>query len=365
MISKLTPSHYTSDTVFKQEVAVIHRKLWLFAGFRFSVAKPQQFFTRELAGVPVVVQNNDGEVCAFVNSCAHRLTKIHGDDFGSGPMKCPYHGWNYAADGAVATIPFEHECYKFTAPERAGLGLRKVHLATIGEFIFVNLDETPIDINEQFDAAVQRSLTELSPHLDHEFIFSKKTGIYNWKLAIENLNDELHPHFVHPKSFAENKYVRRETGEQSSRAAKLSHLSYSEKTPVTEEMRRLPYYDNVQRFGAFHGYYNWLLYPSLHMTSFNGGHTFVVEHYNPVAAAETELVQFVLTAKKKQDYPDAAAVLWHTLKGTKVILDEDQRILEQTQAGMSALSPAIQLGDYETKNKNMEAWYLKQLGERQ
>lgn len=360
----MKPAHYTSDAYFQKDINNIHRKLWIFAGFKFSVSRPQQFFTRELAGVPVIVQNTDGQISAFVNSCAHRLTKIQSEDFGCKPMRCQYHGWSYAGDGKVAAIPFEHECYKFGPEERAKLSLRKVHLATIGEFIFLNFSDNPLSLEEQFDPMMQQSLSELSLHLDHEFIFSKKSGRYNWKLCIENLNDELHPQFVHPKSFAQSTYVPSGETNTDVGEVKLSELSYHEKTPVDQEMRHLPYYDHVERMGSFRGYYNWLLFPNLHMTSFNGGYTFVIEHYNPVSAHETELVQYVLTAKKKYPYPDSAAVLWHTLKGTKVILDEDQVIMEKTQAGINELSPPLHLGDYELKNKRLAAWYLQQIGEK-
>lgn len=358
----MKPSHYTSEALFKKDIELIHHRLWLFAGFKFSLARPNDFFTRDLAGVPVIVQNVAGEISAFVNSCAHRSAKLSTDDFGKKPLRCPYHGWEYGKNGRVSKIPAEHDCYKFSPELRESLGLKPIALTIVGELIFLNFSSSPLPIEEQFNSELLKGLHDLSLHLDREFIFSKKLGRYNWKLAIENLNDDLHQRFVHSKYFSPNETPVPVSDHDDSILVELPQLSYFEKTPANIEQRRLPYFDQVHRFGNFQGFYNWLLYPNLHITSFNGGYAFVIEQYNPVGVQETELVQFVLSAKKIRPYPESSAVLWNALKGTRNILDEDQKILEQTQAGINDFSPPPSLGIFEAKNKRMGSWYLKQLG---
>lgn len=54
----------------------------------------------------VVWRNNDGQVSVLDNLCVHRGTKLSdGSVTPTGNLACPYHGWEYATDGACVRIP--------------------------------------------------------------------------------------------------------------------------------------------------------------------------------------------------------------------------------------------------------------------
>ena len=72
----------------------------------------------------LVVRATDGTIRAFHNSCLHRGTRLAAGagTFTDGCIQCPYHGWQYALDGAFVRVVDAEE---FTnLPD--GLALRSV-----------------------------------------------------------------------------------------------------------------------------------------------------------------------------------------------------------------------------------------------
>lgn len=365
MQSRMQPSYYSSSVHFEKEQSRIFRSLWIFAGFSFAAAKKDQFFTREIGGVPVLLQHIDGKIRGFVNSCAHRGAKLQTEDFGTRPLICGYHGWRYDSNGSACHIPFEEKFFKFDRDQRQNLKLNRVHVAEIGSFVFVNLSENPLPIEKQFSGKVRADLESISSSLDTEISVSKVESLYNWKLPFENLRDSLHPLFVHPKSlsldvnFEPNMEVMNYESKRSE--CELIDLSYGGAEGKFKKKFHQPFHDFVERWGSEDAYFNWLLYPNTHIASPDGGHIFTIEHYHPVAPGKTVLINYWVATKKKKSYA-TARVLWeHTLKA-RDILDEDASIMEATQAGLNSQSPNLQLGIYEADNKRNESWYLKHMG---
>ena len=93
--------HYTDPGTFDQEQRELFGKLWLFAGFSSMVARRNQFFTRRLAGVPVLVQRTEAGVRAFINQCPHRKSAIQTACSGTRPLVCPYHAWTFGPEGEL------------------------------------------------------------------------------------------------------------------------------------------------------------------------------------------------------------------------------------------------------------------------
>ena len=111
----LPSSWYTSDAIFELEKRAIFRRSWEYVGSRDQVAKPGDFFTCEVGGLPlVVVCGKDEVVRAFHNICRHRH---HSVAIGAGNrrlLQCNYHAWTYKLDGS----------FNFGAPVQGGSELR-------------------------------------------------------------------------------------------------------------------------------------------------------------------------------------------------------------------------------------------------
>lgn len=60
-----------------------------------------QFASRSL----VAYRAADGSVAALEDRCAHRGTPLSAGRVDAGGLRCPYHGWAYAADGRLLEVP--------------------------------------------------------------------------------------------------------------------------------------------------------------------------------------------------------------------------------------------------------------------
>ena len=374
MKSQLPPEAYISQEWFERERDKLFRTLWQFVAPRMLLSKPDAFVRRHLGGVDVIIQNIDGQLCAFENICAHRQSPIQTSDQGVRPLVCPYHAWRYGSQGEVLAIPFERECYRFNDEERSSLGIRKFKVFEFGQLVFVNLDNQPLDFWEQFDPKAVQDLLLASEIFDSEVLVTRFSGQFNWKLAYENLRDSLHPRFLHARTVYKqvkfevriDEQALRQTLEyrQSGSSNRSDHLAWLRSFSgggANEPMQNLPPYSwhaYVNRHGQEDWYLNWLMYPNLHVASGSAGFSFIIEHHVPVSANQTDLWVYYVTGRKKRKYPTSAAVLMAHLEGAEKVLAEDIAIMEKVQSSLHKGSPSATTGDFEYSNMAVERWYL-------
>jgi len=373
MRSRMPPQAYIDEAWFERERDLLFKPLWQFIGLKVMLEKHNAFITRTLFGVPVVVQNFQGELRAFENVCPHRQNPIQVQPHGVRPLFCGYHGWSFDREGATR-IPHEDALFRFPQEERACIHLRRFALEVVGNLVFVCLAETPLPIKQQFGAAMLASLTASSLAYDSEVIMTTYEGKFNWKLAYENLRDGHHPRYLHARSLYQDVKFEATVSEEGveglrrlqqdgipgrHRALGLmrSFSGGGRDAPMAAPPNE-PYHAHVARYRDQDWYYNWLAFPNLHIASANGGYAFIVEHHIPVSAGRTDLVVYYLTAKKKQPYASSAAVLHAHMMGTDVVMREDIDVMEQIQKTLHPGARSPHLGDYEFVNASLEFWYL-------
>src|SRR3954462_4877950 len=77
----------------------------------YPVARAAEVGTRPLpvgaggAAFVVVRLRAGGEVSAFPARCPHRLVPLAAGTVVDGRLQCPYHGWQFDAEGRCASIP--------------------------------------------------------------------------------------------------------------------------------------------------------------------------------------------------------------------------------------------------------------------
>lgn len=374
MRSLMPAEAYIDEAWFVRERELLMRPLWQFVAPRMLLGKHNAFVRRSICGIDVVVQNFNGELRAFDNLCLHRQNPLQQQLQGVRPLVCGYHGWGYRSDGAVDNIPFHDESYRLPKQERECLRLRRFALACIGGLVFVNLSEQPMPIEEQLSMPALDMLRAASEQFDDEVLVTTFEARFNWKLAYENLRDSLHPRFVHPRTLYQNVKFQAQMDEpaiadshayhsqgSSSRDGHLAMLRGFSSGGLNERLEAMPHYawhDNVERFGSDDWYLNWLVFPNLHIASGSGGHSFIIEHHQPVAAGRTDLMVYYVTARKKRRYATSAAVLMAHLEGAERVLREDIEIMEKVQSGLRPGAPRATLGDYEFANMAVERWYM-------
>src|SRR5580692_3731598 len=137
---------YLSPEVFREDVARIFGRYWIFVGVEPEVQKAGQFF--------IVVRDTDMSVRAFHNVCRHRGARLCNP--GSGAfhrLVCPYHQWTYNRRGELVNNKHMGEDF-----DRSKFGLKPVHVESLAGLIFICLADTPPE-----DFAVMREA--MQPHI--------------------------------------------------------------------------------------------------------------------------------------------------------------------------------------------------------
>lgn len=193
---------YTDPALFELEMRRLFGRAWLLVGHESQIRQGGDYFTTRLAREPViVVRHTDGSIHVLVNRCAHRGARVC--DYGHGSARqlvCPYHGWTYDTDGALRAVPFA-DGYDSALT----LALSRVpRVASYRGFLFASLapdgpalDEFLGPMRASFDDFVERA-----PAGEVEVAGGIFKHYYdgNWKLYIENVNDLMHPRYVHESS---------------------------------------------------------------------------------------------------------------------------------------------------------------------
>ncbi|WP_115530691.1 aromatic ring-hydroxylating oxygenase subunit alpha [Xanthomonas campestris] len=370
----LDAQHYTSADTFVLEQQRLFARLWNFVGFSSMVRERNQFFTRTIAGTPVLVQRTAAGIRAFVNQCPHRLSAIQTADAGRRPLVCPYHAWSFGAEGELRAMP-NAELYRFDAEERERICLHKLHVEEVGGLLFVNLSPQPIALESQFNESFLEQLRQASSHLDTQVIYSRHRVCYNWKLNMENVKDYNHVPFVHPKTFLPAMTAPvRSTGATANAPSVVKQLLHNGEPPALETLSfstkaalqpQTSWFNALcDTYGSEHIYYNWFIYPNVNFCSVRGEH-FLLQQYEPVAPGETDYHLWMMTARRKNERTDFTALLSALIRGERTVIAEDTDVLERLQRGLRPQAGPFMHGDYELQLVNQHLWYRTQvLGER-
>lgn len=147
----------------------------------------------------LVIARLGGEVVAFRDRCAHRLSKLSLGSVLEDRLQCPYHGWQYQADGKCAFIP---ACPDFKIPKNAAT--EKFECAVKHDLVWVRLDSswncTEIPYCSAWENPEFKKVIVAEP--------------YEWNSSAErrweNFTDFSHFAFVHPGTLYDPAYTEPE-----------------------------------------------------------------------------------------------------------------------------------------------------------
>jgi phenylpropionate dioxygenase-like ring-hydroxylating dioxygenase large terminal subunit len=195
--AKTLPQRYfISPEIFAKEQDLIFSRQWVCVGHQNQIVETGDYFASEVAGESlIVVRGKDKRVRGFYNVCRHHGTRLCETQTGhSSAIQCPYHGWTYGLDGRLISAPHMDDVPGFDKGEHS---LHAINLALWEGFIFVNLADTPTQLEKAF-AALDGKFT----HWNLPQLRSAKRIEYdvraNWKLIFENYSECYHCPGVHP-----------------------------------------------------------------------------------------------------------------------------------------------------------------------
>lgn len=179
---------YFCPKIYQKELDQLFSKLWIYGAAlpEFDEEKPSYVLVNTPMGEIIITKNNL-EFNAFFNKCAHRGHPLVTERRGNLNLVCPYHCWSYHNNGSVKNIPFSEKMYGLNENDLSKMSLKKVAVKRLGDFIFLNTSDFPIDIEDQFKPNILESLEKTKDMLNKTYANISVSFKFNWKLIFENL----------------------------------------------------------------------------------------------------------------------------------------------------------------------------------
>lgn len=353
------PNFYSGEATKNLEFEKIFSKNWIFAGMESDFTENNSYITLEIMNYPIVIQNFKGEIKAFQNICPHRFNKIQTESKGVGLFMCNYHNWSFDKEGKPRTIP-KKSSFNTESEEFKCLQVKPLKLAKAGKFLFVSLEENPVEI-EQYLGSFYKKLNEISNAIDFNYYFDDDFQQINWKIIIENVVEAYHCPAIHQETlFGMGFCSISETNNEYDKGHSVADYPKIDKS-ITEN-KPLDYLKNIEFLhNSFRHYF---IFPNLLISSTEGTSIYV-GNVLPINSEQSILRKRYYSPKFKDNFEPKKAIHKAFLEMAKVsinqILQEDKIVLEQIQKNIPFVTNNYFLGNEEKRINNFHQKYLETL----
>jgi phenylpropionate dioxygenase-like ring-hydroxylating dioxygenase large terminal subunit len=166
------------------------KNLWYAVEFSDAIATSPKLL-KVLGREFVLYRTGDGRIQAMDNACVHRGASLAKGSISNNCLVCPYHGWEYQADGTCVKIPSQAPTVKI--PQAAKMNTYPVQ-EKYGWIWFYLGDEAPGDLPTMSNFPQVKSAGLRS--IQGKFFWNA-----NYERVLENGLDFAHAPFVHAGAF--------------------------------------------------------------------------------------------------------------------------------------------------------------------
>lgn len=332
-IPLIQPLSYHDEFIFQQEKEKLFKYEWNFAGFSDDLANPNDFITLDVGDSPVVIQNFNGNIKAFLNVCSHRFAQIQSGKKGNRAFFCPYHGWAYNDKGVPVGIPKKPKFGAIDAETMEELCLEEFRVETCGKLVFVkkksdNSTSLEAFLGEEVFNIMQEMSNAFGKLIDvNELIIDA-----NWKILVENTLEAYHISAVHPTTFLPV------FGNQTFHKHSEVHTSISAELKIEIEKIEHMYRSRPVKIP---GYFHQLIFPNLTLAT-SYGNSFSVQLIEPISPTKTRFVSYVFqTTLDEASLINREKVMLNAMNQSIIefnrqVFSEDKDVCEKVQAGIKA-----------------------------
>ena len=186
---------YSDEGWYKLECEKVFHDAWWAVAFSVELQNDGDFLTVELPCGPVVLWQRDGDIRAFLNVCAHRLSRLTSKAKGCcKTLVCEYHGWEYSPLGKTQRIP---DAPSFRPLEKDGLGLRQLCVEVVGGIVFVSQSKDAGSVHAHLGQEETNRLCHRDRYPGKVIHRADLDVPVNWKILVENNLESYHVGFVH------------------------------------------------------------------------------------------------------------------------------------------------------------------------
>lgn len=190
---RIPAERYTSRDFLEAEWQHMWPRVWLLAAHSSEIASPGEWLTTSIGDESLLlVRGDDNDIRVFANVCPHRGNVLCSTPTGSGPLRCAYHHWTYACDGALVSAPRARIAV-------AGVRLSEVPSAVFAGFVWVHLGAEPAERIDEYLAPIAADLEAYRPD---EWVLEHATTVSlacNWKNSADASNEGYHLRTLHPE----------------------------------------------------------------------------------------------------------------------------------------------------------------------
>lgn len=164
------------------------RRYWLPVAASSALAPGAVTAVRLLGEDFALYRAETGEAAMLDARCPHRGASLAHGLVEGGSLRCPYHGWRFAADGACVELP------AFAADDavRARACTRGHRVAELGGLVFAYLGPEPAPLLPRYDVFVWPGLRDIG----------RAEIPCNWLQIMENSVDPVHLEWLHGRHLA-------------------------------------------------------------------------------------------------------------------------------------------------------------------
>ena len=185
----MPPSVYTSPEFLERELKDVFARDWFSVGRASALARPGDYLTFELAGLPIfVIRDDDGRLRAMSNVCLHRMSTLLEGAGNKRRIVCPYHGWTYNVDGSLRAAPAMTLNESFC---KTDYKLPQVRCEEWLGWVMVTLNPNAPPVSNKL-AEVESLIGDYQ--MEHYVETFRETHVWdtNWKILAENFMESYH-----------------------------------------------------------------------------------------------------------------------------------------------------------------------------
>ena len=232
---------YVNPAIYDREMQELFQgPVWHFLGFESALTQEHNYFTTEIAGLPIVVVQDHGTIRAFVNRCIHRGSLLCIAQTGRiTEFSCVYHGWTYDLTGQLTGVAFERGIQgQGGMPEdfnKSEQHLRSLTVENYHGVIFASFDAQIPDFETYVGPDIAAGIRRVLPRRPVLLGRTSQLIHSNWKIYVENNRDSYHASILHSffTTFKLNRLTQ--SGGIVINVAGGSHISFSKRKQEVDD----------------------------------------------------------------------------------------------------------------------------------
>ncbi len=190
---------YISRAWHDAEVANLWSRVWQYTCREEEIPEVGDFHIYEIVRSSyIVIRTARDEIKAYPNSCLHRGRQLKDHDGHCSEIRCPFHGFTWAIDGALKRVPADWDFEHVAADD---FSLPECRVGTWAGFVFINPDPDAEPLASYLGEIVEHFADwDLANRYKQAHV--AKVIHANWKVAQEAFCEAYHVSGTHPQALA-------------------------------------------------------------------------------------------------------------------------------------------------------------------